>query len=205
MVSGFERRRGPALAVPRSTATYSELVHMASKLADELTHQILSDVLLVPDERFSDTGATSPFSDAKFSSAVVLLVCKRWLRVGTPALYETAVIRSQPQAKAFSAALKNNETLGAMVKKLRLEGSYGTYPGIVAQKCPDIRDFCFTLNLFSSVSCSGLIELLGRINPRRVILTTAPPKPVKHRNVQEVVARLKTCIPTWTNLVRKWL
>ena len=121
---------------------------MASKLADELTNQILSDILVVRDERFSDTGATSPFSDARFSTADLLLVCKRWMRVGTPALYETVIIRSTAQARAFAAALKHNATLGALVKKLRLEGSYGTYPGIIAQKCPDIRDFCFTLNLF---------------------------------------------------------
>ena len=125
---------------------------MAHKLADELLKEILSPPLLVDDALFADTGAVSPFSRAMYSAADVLHVCKRWMRVATPSLYETVVIRSKAQAQALAAALKHNKDFGRYVKKLRLEGSYGDYPSVIARNCPNITDFCFTLTLFTDVT-----------------------------------------------------
>ena len=93
-------------------------VNKIDKLADELLKEILAPQLLVSEELFADTGTTSPFSKAERSSSDVLLVCKRWMRVATPPLYHTVVIRSMAQAKALTRALKSSRRVGAGVSSL---------------------------------------------------------------------------------------
>ncbi|KAH7050361.1 hypothetical protein BKA62DRAFT_459626 [Auriculariales sp. MPI-PUGE-AT-0066] len=98
---------------------------MAHKLADELLKDILSPPLLVPDDMFANRDTVSPFSKVDRSAADVLLVCKRWMCVGTPALYHTVVLRSMAQAKALASALRRCPDFGTYIRRLRVEGSYG--------------------------------------------------------------------------------
>src|SRR5262245_53222399 len=99
------------------------MANAISKFPDELLQEILSPVLSVSDDQFSSTAELSPFSSfSKLSSATLLLVCKSWLRVAYPLLYNTVVIRSSGQAHALANSLHANLTLGRHVKKLRLEG-----------------------------------------------------------------------------------
>ena len=144
---------------------------MAHKLADEVLTMILSPPLLVPDALFADTGPISPFSRATHSSSDVLLVCKRWMRFATPALYHTLILRSAPQAKALAAALKRNPAFGAHVRRLRLEGAYGANVSNIVKAAPNIVDFCFTLALYADANVKGLVDALRLLNPERVILT----------------------------------
>ncbi|KZV93010.1 hypothetical protein EXIGLDRAFT_749355 [Exidia glandulosa HHB12029] len=175
---------------------------MAHKLADELLKEILTVPLLVPDELFADTGPISPFSKAAYSAADVLLVCKRWMRVATPALYHTVVIRSTAQANALAAALKRNPDFGMYIKKLRLEGAYGDRLKILATTSPDISDFCMSLAIWADSGITGLTKVMSAINPRRVVLTTAIPYHEKFGNKKhtEVFNKLCSCIQSWTNL-----
>lgn len=99
---------------------------MAENLPDELVSEILSPGLRVPDDMSLKTSAVSPFANpASVSSSVVLLVCKAWLRVATPLLYHTVVIRSKAQAGALIPAVKGNHDPGRFIKKLRVEGGFG--------------------------------------------------------------------------------
>lgn len=175
---------------------------MAHKLADELLKEILSPPLLVPDELFANTGAVSPFSRATYSAADVLLVCKRWMRVATPALYSTVIIRSLAQAQALAVALSRNPDFGRYIKKLRLEGAYGVNLAKIGLVSPNISDLCFSLSIWADASNSGLLKLLSAVNPKRVVLTTAPAKIVKNKQLAEVVKKLCDRIPLWTKLVR---
>ncbi|KZV79166.1 hypothetical protein EXIGLDRAFT_846808 [Exidia glandulosa HHB12029] len=173
---------------------------MASKLADELLKEILSPPLLVPDELFADTGDVSPFSKATYSAADVLLVCKRWMRVATPALYATVVIRSLAQAQALVFALKRSPDFGRYIKKLRLEGAFGQHLAVLATTAPNITDLCFSLAIYADSNVKGLLKLLAAVSPERVILTTAPAKVIKNKGHAEVVRTLCDSIPQWTRL-----
>ena len=100
----------------------------SSQLPDEIIKEILLPALFVPDKLFSNTSMESnPFAGYELSSSTILVVCKSWLRVATPLLYETVVLRSKAQAQALAGVLKNNSPLGHFIKKLRLEGGYGTF------------------------------------------------------------------------------
>ncbi|KZV95387.1 hypothetical protein EXIGLDRAFT_766299, partial [Exidia glandulosa HHB12029] len=173
---------------------------MASKLADELLKEILSPPLLVPDELFADTGAVSPFSKATYSAADVLAVCKRWMRVATPALYQTVIIRSTAQAEALAFALKCNPDFGRYIKKLRIEGAFGPHLGKIAPVSPNITDFCLSLAIYSDARVTGLIKLMIYINPERVILTTAATQVLRNDNHTKVLKTLCVQISEWTNL-----
>ncbi|KAJ7699467.1 hypothetical protein B0H14DRAFT_3653002 [Mycena olivaceomarginata] len=81
-------------------------------LPDEIISEILSPALKVSDEVFSDTSRVSPFSKYSESTSAYLLVCKSWLRVATPLLYNVVILRSKAQAKALSLSLAGNKVLG---------------------------------------------------------------------------------------------
>jgi len=61
---------------------------MASKLADELLQMIIAPSLTIFHEKFISPSPTAFGENDTVSSASALLVCKRWLRVATPLLYE---------------------------------------------------------------------------------------------------------------------
>jgi hypothetical protein len=128
-------------------------------------------VLGVPDDMFSSTDEESPFSSiSNNSSATMLLVCKRWLRVAYPLLYHTVVIRSSGQAQALADSLKANPMLGRHVKKFRLEGGYGAATHRILISSPNITDLYLSLIIWSEDSVSGLCRSLSIINPSRVVL-----------------------------------
>ncbi|KAJ7896796.1 hypothetical protein B0H14DRAFT_2233645, partial [Mycena olivaceomarginata] len=94
-------------------------------LPDEIISEILSPALKVSDEVFSHTSRVSPFSKYSEFTSAYLLVCKSWLRIATPLLYNVVILRSKAQVKALSLALAGNKVLGKFIKKLRVEGGYG--------------------------------------------------------------------------------
>ncbi|KAJ7606203.1 hypothetical protein FB45DRAFT_878708 [Roridomyces roridus] len=100
-----------------------------SNIPDEILQEIFTPVLSVPEETFSSHRrgyVPSEALDAPSSS--ILLVCKTWLRIATPLLYEVAIISSSSrgQAQALKLALRSNPELGRLIKKIRVEGGYGT-------------------------------------------------------------------------------
>ncbi|KDQ60074.1 hypothetical protein JAAARDRAFT_32451 [Jaapia argillacea MUCL 33604] len=143
---------------------------MADKLPDELLKEILSPSLHVSDEKFTDTSGPSVFFRFDLSTSAFLLVCKRWLRVATPLLYEVVVLCSKAQAQALSQVFASNKQLGPFVKKLRVEGGYGAPMEKIIKACPNIKDLYLSLSLYSTDSVSGICRSLSSINPTRLIL-----------------------------------
>ncbi|KAJ7651215.1 hypothetical protein FB45DRAFT_1078789 [Roridomyces roridus] len=143
---------------------------MPPHLPDEIILEILSPVLHVSDELFSDTSHTSPFSNNIQSSSPYLLVCKQWLRVATPLLYGVVPLRSTAQATALAATLKAVPELGRFIKKLRVEGGYGACMHTILKSSPNIRDLCLSFAIWSSDNTSGLCKGLPLIDPRRLII-----------------------------------
>jgi hypothetical protein len=172
-----------------------------SNFPSELVHEILSEVLRVPDEQFASTAADSPFSSVSQSSSVVLLACKSWLRVAYPLLYSTVVVRSSGQAQALSDTLQANKQLGRYIKKLRVEGGYGIEMHRILTSAPNITDLYLTLLIWAGDSVSGLCRSLATINPSRVILYDDPKRPKSNAKSRQLAAKLCECIPLWSNLV----
>ncbi|EJD48374.1 hypothetical protein AURDEDRAFT_112877, partial [Auricularia subglabra TFB-10046 SS5] len=119
---------------------------MANRLADETLAAILADSLSVPEASFAFTTAwKSPFAKTRVSSSTILLVCKRWLRVATPLLYETVILRSAAQSGALAAVLKKQTEFGRYVRKVRVEGGVGASICKIFKAAPNITDLCLTL------------------------------------------------------------
>lgn len=141
------------------------------QLPDEIIKEVLSPRLHVPDALFADcTFREDPFAKYELSSSTVLVVCKSWLRVATPLLYETVVLRSKAQAQRLAWVLKNNSQLGLFIKKLRLEGGYGNCVFEILKRSPHITDLSLSTALFSNESVTGYLKGFRLVNPRRLIV-----------------------------------
>ncbi|EJD43935.1 hypothetical protein AURDEDRAFT_185247 [Auricularia subglabra TFB-10046 SS5] len=169
---------------------------MALALPDELLREILQPSLIVEDALFADTGSKSPFSKTEISASRVLLVCKRWMRVCTPWLYETVVIRSKAQASALNQALTRSPSFGAYIKKLRVEGGYDV--SAVVDISPNITDLCFSLAIWCNDDASAIVSVLEYVDPRRVILTLY--QQLRNAKVEQVLLTLCIMLGRWTNV-----
>ncbi|KAJ7891400.1 hypothetical protein B0H14DRAFT_2688893 [Mycena olivaceomarginata] len=172
-----------------------------NSLPDEIISEILSPALKVSDDVFSDTSDVSPFAKYSESTSAYLLVCKSWLRVATPLLYNTVVLRSKAQAKALSVALSGNEQLGQFIKKLRVEGGYGQPIHTILKCSPNISDLFLSLAIYSSDNTSGLCKGLSLINPTRLILRDSERgRSLENKVVSQLLDALSKSIPKWDRL-----
>ncbi|KAJ7495054.1 hypothetical protein FB451DRAFT_1076827 [Mycena latifolia] len=178
---------------------------MAVSLPDEIISEILTPVLRVSDDLFSDISTkTSPFAsytNNEESNSAILLVCKAWLRVATPLLYHVVVLRSTPQAQALDAALKKDQGLGRFIKKVRVEGGFGSSMHSILKNAPNITDIFISLHLHSSDSSAGLVLGLPLINPTRVILYDDEANLLNNKHVTKLTACLESCAFKWSNMV----
>ncbi|KAJ7611500.1 hypothetical protein DFH06DRAFT_155705 [Mycena polygramma] len=171
-----------------------------SILPDEILSEILSPALKVSDELFSDTSDVSPFAKPSLSTSAYLVVCRDWLRVATPLLYNVVVLRSKSQANALEKVLVQNKNFGRFIKKLRVEGGYGAAMHTILKSAPNITDIFLTFVIYSSDSTQGLCKGLPLINPRRVILVDPNARVLKNKNLAALTEVLLSCIRKWDNL-----
>ncbi|KAJ7623074.1 hypothetical protein DFH06DRAFT_1446771 [Mycena polygramma] len=175
-----------------------------SILPDEILSEILSPALKVSDELFSDTSDVSPFAKPSLSTSAYLkaylVVCRDWLRVATPLLYNVVVLRSKSQANALEKVLVQNKDFGRFIKKLRVEGGYGAAMHTILKSAPNITDIFLTFVIYSSDSTQGLCKGLPLINPRRVILVDPNARMLKNKNLAALTEILLSCIRKWDNL-----
>nr|GAT48618.1 predicted protein [Mycena chlorophos] len=179
----------------------------APRLPDEILSEIFSySSIHVPDEKFANitrNTLASTFANFGESTSAYLLVCSSWLRVATPLLYRTVILRSAAQAQALAATLEADPELGEWIKKLRLECAYAAGPFVhtVLKYAPNITDLFLSLELRYGVGdVEGLVEGLLHINPHRLILHP-PPKSGLTRFTKKLRHEItETCIPAWTNL-----
>ncbi|KAK7048808.1 F-box domain-containing protein [Favolaschia claudopus] len=172
-------------------------------LPDEIISEILAPTLKISDELFSDTSEVSPFANRSGeSTSTCLVVCKAWLRVATPLLYNTVPLRSKAQAKALSVALSGNKELGQFIKKLRVEGGYGQPMYTILQYAPNITDILLSLQLYSADNTTGLCKGLKLISPTRLILWNGRSifREPDNKMILQLVNTLCQCIPEWNRL-----
>ncbi|TFK45963.1 hypothetical protein OE88DRAFT_1688491 [Heliocybe sulcata] len=172
-------------------------------LPDEIVNEILKPVLRVPDEVFCDTSPRSFNFKGEISTSAILLVCKQWLRVSTPLLFEVVILRSNGQAKVLARVLKTNKQFGQFIRMLRVEGGYGMAVNTIITAAPRIKDIFITLALRSPDNTQGLCKALPTINPCRLILHESLDlrKPLVNAPITQLTDSLCECIKSkWTNL-----
>jgi hypothetical protein len=131
------------------------------------------------------------------SSSAFLLVCKSWLRVATPLLYNVAILRSKAQAQALAATLNANPALGRFIKKLRVEGGYAISMHKILQASKNITDIFLSMRIPPSDNACGLCRGLPLINPVRLILDWT----TLGRPARKLFDTLEQCIPAWKKMV----
>ena len=146
--------------------------------ADETLEAILHTALDVADEDFISCDKKSPFANRQHSSSDALLVCKRWLRVATPLLYHTVVIRTRLQAQALIRVVKKNPTLGRHCKKLRLETGAELLGDKLLNGLGNLKDICFAMDSHGQ-SSYRLAPTLHLVAPKRVIVTADMDYPLR--------------------------
>ncbi|KAH7107394.1 hypothetical protein BKA62DRAFT_764799 [Auriculariales sp. MPI-PUGE-AT-0066] len=141
-------------------------------LPDELLKEILSLVLHVPSADFRHTAHTnSPFANVDSPTAAdILLVCKHWLRLATPLLYHTVIVRSAAQEFALCTAIANERGLGPLVRRLRLEGVGPRRLGDIAPYMTKLDEFALALEQAEVTKPQLLDRLLRSMNPRHFVL-----------------------------------
>ncbi|KAJ6567103.1 hypothetical protein B0H19DRAFT_1139456 [Mycena capillaripes] len=169
-------------------------------LPDEIISEILSPALKVSDEVFSDTSEVSPFASYSESTSAYLLVCKSWLRVATPLLYNVVILRSKAQAKALGLALSGNKQLGQFIKKLRVEGGYGPPMHIILRSSPNITDLFISFEIYSSDNTGGLCKGLPLINPTRLILRDFGYKRLENKMLTQLIDAVVESMLKWDRL-----
>ncbi|KAJ7711268.1 hypothetical protein B0H16DRAFT_635735 [Mycena metata] len=175
-------------------------------LPDEIISEILSPALRVPDEAFSAStfgtwGLTLPSPFANFSEpcCVYLVVCKAWLRVATPLLYNVVVLRSKAQAQALAATLTANPQLGRFIHKLRVEGGYAISMHKILQNSTNMTDLFLSVAIPGSDNASGLCRGLPLVDPVRVIIDSGIGSSLS-RGAQKLIQALEECIPKWKRM-----
>ncbi|KAJ7049896.1 hypothetical protein C8F01DRAFT_1181372 [Mycena amicta] len=170
-----------------------------TSLPDEIISEILSPALTVDDDVFTESCAhSSPFANFSESTSAYLLVCKSWLRVATPLLYNVVVIRSKAQAKALAGVLSKNGELGRFIKKLRVEGGHGAPMQAILKCAPNVTDLFLSLNMFALDSTDGLCKGFAHISPTKLILDDDGCK--SNKAISKLAEGLVAVIPKWDRL-----
>lgn len=136
----------------------------------------------------------------------LLLVCKRWLNIGSPLLYESVTIRSSGHAATLAQTVSKTPTVARAIKWLAIHGagpgtpaspSYGRGFGAFLKHIPDIRTLKLDLDFGPREVVSGLCEWLPNLSPSLLILSGP-----RNKVGREVYSVLVKSIPKWPRLVR---
>lgn len=179
---------------------------MARKLADETLTAILEQCLAVSDNDFACTNSrASPFAHIREPSSNYLVVCKRWMRICTPLLYHTIVLRSQPQATALATVLKPKAHLefGRHIRKIRIEGGFGAAVKQILLAAPNTTDICVTLDLYATDKVEPMCSVMATaLQPRHLIMASSfDCRTRSNKQIKTMLKTLQLCVGAWKSLV----
>jgi hypothetical protein len=130
-------------------------------------------------------------------------VCESWTRmtliVGTPLLYRVVILQSKAQAHALEHTLRQHKEFSVCIRKLRVEGGYGSAMRTIITSAPSITHLCLSLDIRSSDSVKGLCCSLLSINPLSVVIRDACDER-KNAPLKELVAKVNACFKVWTSM-----
>ncbi|KAH8829367.1 hypothetical protein DL96DRAFT_1049533 [Flagelloscypha sp. PMI_526] len=167
-----------------------------AELPDEIVKLILDPLLKVSEDEFRFKRISAPFSRS-ISSSTLITISKQFLRVGTPLLYHTVVLRSAPQAQALSQALaidKSQPGLGTYIRSLRLEGCYGAYVSRIFKSSPNIANLHLAVSIPASTSVKTLVKAFTYIRVVDLVLNEGDSTVLLNKATRELFSGLQYCL-----------
>ncbi|EJF55748.1 hypothetical protein DICSQDRAFT_130475 [Dichomitus squalens LYAD-421 SS1] len=165
---------------------------MTESVPNEILELILRYALQVPMPTFEAWRTQRTFcSSPRSTISHLLVVSKRWCAAGTPALYESAILRSPHQVTALASQLnassrsKEGLKLGRYLRRLRMEGGYGDAFIKVLNAAPGITD---------------LIAWLNKISPERLFLDTVEGNGASDHVGINLSKAIAGALPAWKKL-----
>lgn len=181
---------------------------MDSQIPDEILGEILQHGLSVSPVDQILTQSLFPGAPVKYPECThsgkalpqpdLLLVCKRWLRVGSPLFYHSVRLANKPQVRKIASTFDTNPSLALMVCNLRLAGGYGQELEAVMKHLTRLNQL--SISIFTdSGGYIGLTRGLTHVNPTYlyIIDITGLHKPP----CKTIMQALCEAAPGWTNLV----
>jgi len=170
-----------------------------SRLPQELLHEVFQICLDVDYDTFANR-SSDLLRRRRAEALDLLLVCKNWLRVGTPLTYQVTLLESKKQSQAFARVLLQCKSLGSQVKKLRIEGGYGSSLRFILASVPRLTHISISLDISSKQNATGLCAGLELINPVHIVLRDK--KNWSNQGVRSVIDVLIKCIKSvWSNMI----
>lgn len=184
-----------------------------STIPDELLREILSYHLKLSHDEFLSRSSTSKAYMRKYrhlasvtppvATSDVLLVSKRWLRTGTPLLYECLALAAISETRAVATLFRAHEEVGRMVRCLRLEGGYGKELYDIARLIPNLENMLVFPMAKSCESIAGLRKAFPVMKPKYLKIDASLTR--SNKNTTAIVTLLENHIKTgWLSLVSQF-
>ena len=172
--------------------------------------EIIKHVLCVSDEDFSSNVDDSRFGRPHEPTSNLLLVCKAWMRIAMPYLYECVVLRTSGQVEAFMDVM-NDKVIGRelkpLVRRIRLEDHFGMLTKSLLDLFPNILELYIPYPGHGEEDIGGLCDAFSKIKPEHVIIGYAGALDSREFGAHEhFIDALSIAVKhSWTTLVRFFL
>ncbi|GJE91830.1 hypothetical protein PsYK624_079810 [Phanerochaete sordida] len=152
-----------------------------AKLPEELIREIIR--LCIPPFcpkaflKFPVGRTSQQRSSERAEMAGILLVSRRWLRIGTPMFYKGVVLWTSRQTSAVARLVATDPAVGRMIQYLRLESGSMTRPrdlAKLAENAPSIRTVYVEGDLCQDDSYDGLLRAVRYLRPTKLYIAVCP-------------------------------
>ncbi len=179
---------------------------MTETIPNELLEAILFHALTIPTAVFEAWRTHRTFCSSPQSGvSSLLLVSKRWHRLGTPALYESVILRTSAQVQAFAQPLTDRRdkerTLGRYLRRLRIEGGFGSAVIKVLTAAPAVSTLYLGFDLTNHDSMSGLTRTLKKVNLEHLLLDSVNGRLLSTTMGINLSKAIAGALPYWKKLV----
>ena len=169
--------------------------------------EIIKHVICVSDEDFSRNVDDSKFGRPHEPTSNLLLVCKAWMRIAMPYLYECVVLRTSGQVEAFMDVM-NDKVIGRelkpLVRRIRLEDHFGMLTKSLLDLFPNILELYIPYPRHGEEDIKGFLDSLSKIKPERIVIGYAGDSDLSEFGVYaHFINALSNAVKhSWTTLVR---
>ncbi|EKM49617.1 uncharacterized protein PHACADRAFT_154096 [Phanerochaete carnosa HHB-10118-sp] len=139
-------------------------------LPEELVLSILALCFDLPCEDFLRFPTADGARKSTSRNTDLLLVSKRWLRVGSPLLFTSLRLSHPSHATSVAHQLRCNPGLGSAIRNLRIEGDCGDNLCEVLELAPKIERLYIALDQKTNTRTEGLRRAFAYTNPKEVFI-----------------------------------
>lgn len=178
-------------------------------LPEELINEILKHAIQAHPDTFLDPSHDRALfhrpdtPSSPLGGSHLLLVSKRWLRIGTPLLYTSLWLSADAHTHTLLRIFEENPALGALVRDLRLDGGFGSELHGVVLYTPNVRNVYLSWSIGQGHSMVGLWNAMPVLRPRKLWLGPHGDVMKEGHEAAGLTSLLATCIGgSWDTLVR---